>query len=154
MYWEHDHLKNANALYLESVVEAAKAGIDGVRGPELLEEYFSAHPDAQVGVILHAGLEFAPGLLKYIDTDHMLFYSPKDSTRKGTREQFLVGTPNPERDLLLVDVDSAAWTAARCSTQAFEALGYDRNKMHLYLNHGLANFREDPLLVTIKQALQ
>ena len=23
MYWEHDHLKNANALYLESVVEAA-----------------------------------------------------------------------------------------------------------------------------------
>lgn len=147
-------LNGPNALYLDTVIEAAETGIDGVRGLKLLEEYFSAHPDAQVGVILHAGLEFAPGMLKYVNAEQLLFYSPRDSTRKGTREQFLVGTPDPERDLLLVDVDSATWTAARCSTLAFEALGYNRNRMHLYLNHGLANFREDPLLVTIKQALQ
>jgi len=154
MIWKHSHLKGPDAPYIEAVVEAAQQGFDGVRGHELLEDYFAQHPDADVGVILHGGLEFTPGLLRYVNPDQLIFYSPRDSTRKGERPQFLVGETHSERDLLLVDVDSAVWTAARDAVRNFEDIGYSRDKMHIYLNHGLASFNEDPLLVTIKRALQ
>lgn len=106
----------------------------------LLENFFTNNPPPiDIALILYSALYFIHILAYRIDTNNILLYKPKSSHRYKTEYSFLKGTPHPNRTLLLFDGDMVTGKAAAETSLYFEKLGYNREKIFIYLEGGFSN---------------
>lgn len=107
------------------------------RGVGLLDDFFEKQEGpVDICIILYDGLKSLDKLAYHIDGNNFLFYRPKASRKRVVNQNFLKGTPDPERTLLLFDEDMIGGNAIKETADYFENLGYDREKICAYLELG------------------
>jgi hypothetical protein len=107
---------------------------------KLLDDFFAEHKSTKspvdIAVILYGGLADAQTLAYHIEGNNLLFYRPLTSHRRVVDKSYLLGTPNPERTLLLFDQDIVTGNALKESLEYFLDLGYSRKKIFGYVDWG------------------
>jgi len=105
---------------------------------ELIKEYFFRQDvPVDIAIILHGGLCAVHLLHDAVNIHNFLFYRPENSPNSPADiSSYLVGCPNPERNLLLIENDMLSGSTLRRTADFFQGRGYARENMYAFLYYG------------------
>jgi hypothetical protein len=104
---------------------------------KLIDRFFGEHNSpVDIAIVLYDALLDSHLLGYHLKGNNLLFFRPMASHKRKISEPFLEGEIHPERELLIFDSDAITGNALTETSNYFAGLGYKRQNIYSYLNHG------------------